>query len=316
MRIKKMLEYLHSRPDVESVKLYDKWHDKLTDYDIIHIFKDSLDCIGLMDYAKEAGLKTVLSSVIPQMYEARIRFALAIQRIIRVQNTYSMLFRGLDLSDAIVAQTRQEADFINKIYGISRAKIHIIPNGVNETLLDRYHNTTAKDIVLCVGRFDTNKNQLSLIRALKNSGIPLHFVGGSAVNEKSYYEECRKVADHDGNIVFHGWLGNDSEELANLYERAKVVALISHKEIFGNSLIEGAASGANLVASNSIPVDEWNFGHHCLKVSPTSIEEIRHGVLNAWSMPASSEIHEQTAKLFSWSSVVNQYVEIYKSLLK
>lgn len=316
MRIGKMQQYLRSHNAVSAVKLFDKWSDKIVDYDILHVFKDTLDSVGEISFAKQAGLKVVLSSVIPQMQAARIRTSLLLQRLSRVHNTHSRLRQNLVLCDAIVAQTEQEADFITKVYGINSGKIHIIPNGVKESILDHYNEGMPKDIVLCVGRFDRNKNQLSLIKAVRNLNIPTHFVGGPSVDETDYYERCKIEAGQDSNIVFHGWLANDSPELADLYQRAKVVALISHKEIFGNSLIEGAAAGANLVASSSIPTREWNFGSHCISINPQSVLDIRRGIENAYSMNVSPEIHRQTARLFSWGNVTERYVEVYKSLLK
>lgn len=316
MRIGKMLEYLRRHPSISSVKLFDKWTDKISEFNILHIFKDSLDTVSLISFAKQAGLKVVISSVIPQMQSARIRSALFMQRIGKIHNSYSLLHRALILGDAIVSQTNQEADFIKKVYGINYNKIYVIPNGVKESILDRYDNQKVKDIVLCVGRFDRNKNQLSLIRAIKDSDIPLHFVGGPSIDETSYYNKCVQEASKANNIFFHGWLANHSIELTDLYQRAKVVTLISHKEIFGNSLIEGAAAGANLVASNSIPTKEWNFGSHCISVDPFSVQNIRIGIEKAYSMGLSEEIHQQTAKLFSWRNVTNQYVDVYRSLLK
>ena len=315
MRIGKMYNYLRGIDSIEKVKLYDKWSDKLCDYDILHIFKDNIDDVNLISYAKSSGLKIVVSSVIPQMDVAKIKLGLFLQKIVKINNTFSLLRLGLQLSDAIVAQTIQEADFISKIYNIKKEKIHIIPNGVKESILDQYDPTKKKDIVLCVGRFDHNKNQLSLIKAIKDLGLPLHFVGGPSVEEKHYYNECKNLATGDNNIVFHGWLQNESKELLNLYQRAKVVVLISHKEIFGNSLIEGAASGANLVASNSIPTSEWEFNEHCVRVSPDSVQDIRKGIENAFYMPLSSFNHYKVINLFSWPKIAERYYNLYNNLM-
>lgn len=314
MRIGKMYQYLRGSSEISQVKLFDKWNDKIIDFDILHIFKDTIDSLELMAYAKAAGVKIVMSSVIPQMHSIKIRGALLLKRISKIHNTHSMLRKGLSMSDCIIAQTIQEADFISKVYNINSEKIQVIPNGVKEELLDNYNPSISKSIVLCVGRFDRNKNQLSLIKAMKGLGIPLHFVGGPAINEANYYEECRRTAGNDCNIIFHDWLSNESAELLELYQRAKVVALISHKEIFGNSLIEGAAAGANLVASKCIPTKEWNFDEHCINVIPTSVNNIRAGVIEAFNMPISTSIHEQTVEQFSWQNVVERYIGVYKSL--
>ncbi len=316
MRIGKMQQYFCCCSEISQVKLFDKWNDKIKDFDILHVFKDTIDSLELIAYAKAAGVKIVMSSVIPQMHSIKIRGALLLKRISKIHNTYSMLHKGLSISDCIIAQTIKEADFLSKAYNINSEKIKVIPNGVKEDLLENYNPSVSKDIVLCVGRFDRNKNQLSLIKAMKGLGIPLHFVGGPAINETNYYKECRRIAGNDCNIIFHGWLSNQSTELLSLYQRAKVVALVSHKEIFGNSLIEGAAAGANLVASKCIPTKEWNFDEHCVNVIPTSVNNIRTGVIKAFNIPISKSIHEQTVMQFSWQNVIERYIGVYKSLSK
>src|SRR3989338_1876460 len=45
------------------VKLFDMWHDKLEDFDIMHIFGAVKDCLGLMQTARNKGLKIALTPI-------------------------------------------------------------------------------------------------------------------------------------------------------------------------------------------------------------------------------------------------------------
>ena len=314
MRISKFLKYFFQSEGV-TAKLFDKWEDKLRDYDIIHEFKAQLDSYALLYLAKEQGLKTVLSSVIPQENGRRIQFALMANKLIPFQNAYSLIQKELFNVDAIVAQTNKEASFISQRYKVSRDKIYVIPNGVNELIVESYNPRDNKDIILCVGRFDYNKNQLSLIEAVKGLNVELHFVGGAAIEAPNYYEECIRAAEKHKNIIFHGWLSNSSEEYLKLYRRARVVALVSHKEIFGNSLIEGAACGANLLSTDVLPTEEWGFNHHCVKVDVSSPTFIKEGLEKALSIPLDSSLHDMTEEHFSWENIARKHIQLYDKLL-
>ena len=314
MRIGKILRYFSDIPNVD-VKLFNKWDDKLENYDLLHEFKDTMEPFALLDYAKKQGLKIVLSSVIAQEKGMRIRMALALHKIMPFQNSYSLMKRNLNVADAIIAQTQKEAAFISKYYGIELKKIRVIPNGVNEAILEAYNPNTKKDIVLCVGRFDHNKNQRALIEAAKGTSYEVHFVGGQAIDDASYYEECQEAAKGCSNIVFHGWLKNSSPEFLELYQRARVVALISHHEIFGNSLIEGAACGANLLSTNVLPTHEWGFGDHCVKVNVANHNAMRQALQEVCEMPLDSALHDIAEKRFAWRNIANQHIQLYQELL-
>lgn len=315
MRIGKFLHYFGEMPNVEA-KLFDKWYDKLDDYDILHEFKVTTEPYALISFAKSLGKKVVISSVVAQEHALRIKFALAANKLLPVNNSYSFLKMNMNHTDAIIAQTQKEAKFISNNYGINPNKIHVIPNGVNESILDVYSPQNHKDIILCVGRFDHNKNQLSLIKAMQGTRYELHFIGGKAIDDASYYYKCLEAAKHMPNIKFHGWLSNTSEEYLELYRRAKVVALVSHKEIFGNSLVEGAACGANLLSTNVLPTHEWGFNEHCVKVNVDNIAELHEGIVKAFEMQTDSSLHDIVCERFSWENIAKQHVSLYEHLLK
>lgn len=315
MRIRKFLHYFNDIPSIDA-KLFDKWNDKLHNFDILHEFKDTMEPYALFDFAKEEGLKIVLSSVIAQEKALRIRSALMVNKVIPFNNSYSLMKRNLDFADAIVPQTNKEANFIHKYYGIPLQKMHVIPNGVNEAILDSYNPLEKKDIVLCVGRFDHNKNQLSLIQAALDTNYEVHFVGGKAMDDTSYYDECVNVAHGHTNIVFHGWLSNTSDDFINLYKRARVVALVSHHEIFGNSLIEGAACGANLLSTDVLPTHEWGFNEHCVKVNVSNADSMRQGLKKAYELPLDSYLHDVAVNRFSWQKIAERHLQLYQELLE
>lgn len=314
MRIRKLYNEFTAFPEIK-VHLFNKWTDKLSDCDILHVFKITLDSYAQICFAKKIGKKVVVSSVVAQEGYSKIRMSLLLNKIFPVHNTHSILRECLRQADAIIAQTEQEKRFIITIYNISKEKILVIPNGVEEKIKDCYNPEIKKDLILNVGRFDSNKNQLTLIKALKNTQIPCYFIGGEAIEESEYYNQCKKIAERCKNLFFCGWLPNTSKECLDLYARAKVVVLISRKEIFGNSLIEGAACGANLVVTSALPTEEWGFNENCIKVKNVrNIKEVRDAVMKAFEMPISEELRDIASLIFSWRDVAKRYVTLYKKL--
>ncbi len=300
-------------------KLFNKWEDKIIDYDIIHIFKLNTEDYQLVKYAKKLGKKIVISSVVPQEKKLNIILNLLITKFLPIHTGYSFMHESLLLSDVIVTQTKKEALFINKYYKISKEKIKTIPNGANTNLLNgdemliKDKLSLNEPYILQVGRFDKNKNQINVIKAMNSTNIPVVFVGGPDPMELEYYEKCKKIANK--NIYFLGWLNNDDPLLASAYKNAKVVILPSYKEIFGNSLIEGGIVGANLVATKELPIEELGIKEYCYTIDPNNIQQIRDVLTYAYDSPKSNNTQKLFLKLFSWESVVKKYVDIYKQLL-
>lgn len=316
MRINKMKLISSSRNDI-NFHLFNQWTDKIVDCDILHIFKVSIDSYNLALMAKKNNKKIVLSSVIPIDKSMNIKLANFVYKFFPVLNTYTIYKKMLLIADVVIAQTSKEKKHIVRNYNISPNKIIVIPNGVEESILCReFDEKQVRDIVLCVGRFDENKNQMSLIKALKDTNIPLYFVGGPSLDFDIYYERCLKQARQNKNIHFIGWLEHNSEELMNLFNRSKVVALVSYKEIFGNSIIEGAASGANLVITNVLPVEDWQFDKdHYALIKAKSIKSIRKAVIEMYNCELSNQTKEVVKKKFDWNNVFNEYAKIYKALM-
>ena len=70
IRIKKIMELLKEKNII--VDYFNKFSTKLTDYDILHIFSLNIENYTLIKYAKEIGLKVIISTVIPIKYGMKI----------------------------------------------------------------------------------------------------------------------------------------------------------------------------------------------------------------------------------------------------
>ena len=220
----------------------------------------------------------------------------------------------------MLTQSEAESKFISSAYGIDSSKIHAIPNGVSlskfvigEELI-RNHLKCYSDFVLSVGRFDENKNQLSIIRALKNKPIPIVFIGGPDPFSLEYYERCKEEATD--NMYFLGWLSHDDPLLVSAYVAAKVVVLASYKETFGNVILEGGLYGSNLAISKGIPILDYNnLRKECFTFNPNDIMDIEIQIELAYNSPVNSSIKKIIADNFTWDAVAKTHISIYESLL-
>ena len=316
IRIKNFIE--HCKKYSLDVKLYNKWHDKVADYDILHIFKANIEDYQLMKLAKNNNIPVVISSVIPLEKHKNIIMNRIVCKMLPIHTGYRFLNQMLINADAVIAQTKREAEFINRYYKVSKKRIYVIPNGVNIQFNKEYKDEFSKrtgiigKYVLQVGRFDRNKNQLNVIKAMANSGIPVVFIGGKDSAQAEYYEQCQRLAT--SNMHFLGWVNHDDPLLASAYQNTHVVILPSHKEIFGNSLIEGGSAGANLIATRELPIDDWGIKDICRCINPNDIENIRENIVAAYNEPLNPNTSNIINDLFSWDSVINKHLEIYKQL--
>ena len=195
----RITNYLKHIKKLADVKKMDIWEDKIENCDILHVFKANIDSYSLIRLAHDKNKRIVLSSVIPQDKRFNIRYNLLLSRVLRIQTGYQLIKQELVFADVVIAQTEQEKVFISKYYGISPQKIEVVPNGIsidyNEecryALQSKYD--ISKKFLLQVGRFDENKNQLSVIRALKGSGVPVLFIGGPDPMCQDYYNKLNLV---------------------------------------------------------------------------------------------------------------------------
>ena len=309
----------HSNGKYE-VKQFDKWNDRLEDYDILHIFMANPQDLSLLRLAKSRGLKTVVSSVVPYGNKFRILASRAIRKVLSVHSNWIMVQEILQNADAVISETIYEKNFIHKYYGISADKISVIPNGINIDLSSyvpgyfRKQTQIEGKFILQVGRFDPNKNQLNTIRAVKGTSLQLVLIGGADKSDPLYFEKCKQEAGD--NVHFLGWVDHSDPLLLAAYMECQTVILPSFQEILGNAMIEGAACGANIVVTDVLPLDDWNIKDYCYAIKAGDVKDIRRKLILADEKEHDDMLKSKVRNLFSWDKVIEQHKEIYNNLLK
>ncbi|WP_281962113.1 glycosyltransferase family 4 protein [Bacteroides nordii] len=315
----KVINYIHSAKDSDlTIKQFDVWNDKVIDYDIIHYFALKAEFMDQMYMAKKLGKKIVISSIVTIADAKKTRLKIKFGRHLHLQTNENIRQSMLQMADAIITETHKEKDYIVEAYGIDPAKIHVIPNGVSEEILDGDPELImgklglTRPFVLQVGRFDSNKNQLSVIRALKDTDIPVVFVGGADSSAPNYFDQCKKEAGT--NCYFTGWIKHSDPFMASAYAAAKVVVLPSHHEIFGNAIFEGAMTKSNIVATDVLPLEEFGFSKNAIAIDSTNITDIKEAIIKAYNKEIDEKFSDFVKEKYSLSAIFVQHLNIYKRL--
>ena len=184
----------------------------------------------------------------------------------------------------------------------------VVPNGVDTSLFS-FNNKIEKDprLVICVARIEGLKNQVNLIRALKNTRFNLVIIGAAALNQTSYYHTCREMATENIRFIEH----LPQEELVSYYQKAKVHVLPSWFETTGLSSLEAAAMGCNIVITDKGDAREY-FGNDAIYCDPASPENIYSTIEKAAALPNNGFLQKKILMQYSWEQATIRTMEAYK----
>lgn len=208
-------------------------------------------------------------------------------------------------ADVLLPNSQAEAEQLIRLFQVPAAKIRIVPNGFEErfaaadgrAFTSRFGLT---DFVLSVGRIEPRKNQLALIRALRDSGRTLVILGDVVPGHETYAERCRREAN--GDVHFLPALRHDDPLLASAYAACRCLALVGWYETPGLAALEAAATGTPLVVPQGGCAVEY-FGPHAEYVPPDDLKRIRATVEAACAKPRSRELAELVTDSFTWKQV-------------
>ncbi|MEI7751819.1 MAG: glycosyltransferase [Candidatus Omnitrophota bacterium] len=311
-----------------SVKLFDPWQDKLESFDILHTFGSVKEALPMMEAARQAGIKNVLSTICwynwrsawetPGAWTAR---AAALGRhASKVYFPYlpSPRKRMMDIADVLMPNSESEAQQLERFFQAPRSKISVIPNAVAPVFADAKPDLFIakyglKDFVLCVGRIEPRKNQLGMIRALSGTLLPFVLIGDPVKTYPEYYQACRKAAGP--NIHFLGNIPHESELLRSAYAACNTFLLASWLETPGLAALEAGLAGAKIVITQEGATREY-FQNFATYVNPAALADIRQKVLSAHGHPKTAELRNRIRKNFLWEYPAKQMLESYYNLLR
>jgi glycosyltransferase involved in cell wall biosynthesis len=244
--------------------IYGPFSRDIEDYDVVYHFSVHAGGLDLLRKVRDHGLRIILS---PNVYLDE-----------NFTEDIPIIQSHVDLADVIVFKSSAEKENFTKHFEVRDDRVEIVPQAIDESILQRAPEGLFKELYnvdkFCVtfGLIDRNKNQLNVIKAVREFGIPLVVIG--KYRDKNYYDSC--LGEAPDNFIFIDSLYYHSDVMRSALQEASFFIETS-KEPAGISAIEAGLSGCKMVLSDS----NWSrehFGLHPSYVNSDSISSIVSGV--------------------------------------
>lgn len=301
------------------VVLYNPWEDFLRDVDVCHIFQahDSLYLTSLAAYNRKVPL--VISPIFNATNWLVQRLVSSVAtRIPGVGVSLRLRKRMMQMASALLPLSEQEKRItLKSLSGLDPAKMHIVPNGVEARFASASPDPFVQQYgfrpdVLFVGRIDRNKNLLSLLEAVRGSGLQVAVVGSAEGVDSDYHAQCVKTGQ--GFATFIGRLDHKGEMLASAYAASRVFVLPSHMEVFPNTVLEAGLAGCRIVLTKNTAMGDV-LGQRADYIDPGQIGDIRKKVLDAHAREPSTELKDLLLRDYTWDNIAGLILDIYKTVL-
>ncbi|MCS7066229.1 MAG: glycosyltransferase family 4 protein, partial [Fimbriimonadales bacterium] len=235
-----------------------------------------------------------------------------------LERVHAPLRQVLLLARVLLPNAKREHEMLTRVFGATDQPVVLVPNAIRP---ERFLNADPapfveryglRDFVLCAARIEPNKNQLMLIWALRETGLPLVLAGKEGDSE--YAALCRRWSM--ATVHFVGELG--PEMLASAYAAARVHALPSWSETPGLANLEAAVAGCALVVGNRGAEQEY-LGEWAYGCDPGDERSIREAVLQAWedTDPARREARRHyVLNRYTWQAAAERTAHAYELALQ
>lgn len=344
LKTKEFLEKLGVEVDISL-----EFDPDLSDYDLVHLFNlmEPQDIYLQMMNAKKQNKKIALSTIygLYTEFERKARGGL-FQKIANLispyqigyikvivkhyserrfhKGVYKMIYKGYyGLMKEIVNNTSvflpNSVSEMNRVASEFKLKNYIfynIPNAIDKNVFSNIDKKSLnkfmqyKDCILCAARIEGRKSTLNLVRAVKGTDYKLVLVGKESQNQKQYVKEVYKEAGT--NVFFLGSISH--EELRDLYDVAKVHALVSWMETPGLSSLEAAVMECNLVVTEKGDTFAYfeDFAFYC---EPDDVSSIRNAIDKAFQSPFNPELKKKILENYVWEQTAKETYKAYKEIL-
>lgn len=208
--------------------------------------------------------------------------------------------------------------------GLPEENIHIITEGLDQTLYKPIKEKNPNPHILYVGRIKRFKGVHLLIEAMRQvvEKVPdakLDIVGRGDPQYETELKQRVKSLKLEDAVTFHGYVSE--EEKVRFMQEARVLVLPSQREGFGLVVIEANACGTPVVATDVPGLrDAVVNGETGLLVSYGDIEALAEAILK---LLMDDELRERLprnvvewTKQFSWDKTAEDFLKILEDIGK
>lgn len=201
-------------------------------------------------------------------------------------------------------------------------KTCVIPNGVDEIWIEnmcfeRHQFKINSPKLIYIGRFDDNKNVLSLVKAIVSlrasfPEIRLTLIGGGGVQDNMIKSYCDKYPE---TFVYLGKI-YDKEKLIGIMREHDIFAMVSHSETFGLVYVEALSQGLPVLYSKGQGIDGVFKEHVGEPVNSHDVKSIEMGLFKLINNYDNYDKIEKILPNYSWVRIAKQYINVYNSVLR
>jgi len=227
-------------------------------------------------------------------------------------------------ADKIIAISEQTKRDIIQFLKVNENKIEVVYQGCHASFKEKQSEEILKQIkekfnlpekfILNVGTIEPRKNLLNVVKALKDSKIPLVVVGAK---KPKYFKLIEKEIEKN-KIEVQFLSGVSMEELAGIYKLAEIFIYPSFFEGFGIPVIEALFSETVVITSNTSCLPEAG-GPDSVYVNPENVEDVRAKINFLWDNESErkrrAEKGLQFVQKFNDEVIAEEMMKIYKSLI-
>ena len=201
-----------------------------------------------------------------------------------------------------------------------RPKFILQPNGIDDWWREHVTADPAPDnlALLYVGRFDTNKNVLRLIRAVKALSaeypdIRLTLVGGGGGQEKRILARVKQDPAH---LQYLGPI-YDKERLQAVFRQHTLFAMPSVFETFGLVYLEALSQNIPVIYTRGQGIDGLLDEQVGERVRPLQVRDITRGISTVLRNRSRYDAVSSRVDFsdFSWDTISQRYLSLYETIL-
>ena len=281
---------------------------------------DELYAFGFRRLAKYLLNNQFLRDTLKNIYRSIFNFKKIYPTAVSLLLGFKTIQRKtLELSNKVLVQTKLEATDLMETYEVKIDWVKV-PNGVGEVYITttNYVNPLEfNDYILCVGRIEARKNQISVIHAVHklrqrlNIDLQLVFIGPRNIEHHVEYNLL-----FDSIVAKNPWvhyLGRVAyEKMPSYFHFAKVGVSASWFETSGLTSLEALYCGSNPVAAGERQKEYLgNFAFYC---EPDKIDTIEQAIEKAYFAPR-PQLSDELKAQYTWKNAAIKTLEVYKELL-
>lgn len=225
----------------------------------------------------------------------------------------------LKLAEVCLPNAMTEMVKIRDELGFETDSVIVVPNAVDTQSIVIAHSDNSdnyskyKDWIVCVGRIDVRKNQMTLLDALENSDYNLLIVGKKSPGHMGYANRVVERVNASSNMEYIEHIPN--EEIYKLYKQCKVSILPSWFETPGLASLEAAAMGCAIVVSPKGTTQDYfgDLAYYCDVQDPSSI---RQCIEKAYGNEYDDRLSKKILSEYTWENAAAKTLQGYERAIR